>query len=161
MNDPPAIAIAPARNSADLADAAALFREYTDGLGLDLSFQDVEAELAGLPGKYAPPGGDILLARDAAGQAIGCAAFRPLPEPGSAEMKRLYVRPAARGLDLGRRLAIAIIAQARGAGYRRLKLDTLADMQAAQRLYATLGFRPTAPYYDNPLPGTVYLSLEL
>ncbi len=84
-----------------------------------------------------------------------------MPETDACEIKRLYVRPEARGQDLGRRLAQSIIAYATEAGYSRILLDTLASMQAAQQLYASLGFQSTAPYYDNPVPGTVYLALDL
>lgn len=138
-----------------------LFQEYVDGLGVDLSFQDVAAELASLPGRYAPPSGRILLARSAAGEPVGCIAFRPMTTPGVGEIKRLYVRPEARGHDLGRRLAEEIITFARGAGYHRIVLDTLASMASAQRLYLSLGFQPTEAYYDNPTPGTQYLALIL
>lgn len=138
-----------------------LFAEYAGSLGIDLSFQGFAAELAQLPGKYAPPLGDILIARDAEGLALGCVALRPTPMPGTAEMKRLYLRPAARGQALGRRLAEAVIARAREAGHARLVLDTLVTMHAARRLYVELGFRPVPPYYDNPLPGTLYMALEL
>lgn len=155
------ISIAPARLPDDIEVVRILFTEYIQSLGVDLFFQDVEAELAGLPGKYAPPAGIILIARDHAGYPVGCGALRPLADPGTCEMKRLYVRPQARGQDLGRRLAEAIIDNSRQAKYRRMLLDTLAPMQAAQKLYASLGFRPIAPYNSNPLPGTLYLSLDL
>lgn len=155
------LAIASAHFPDDTAIVRGLFAEYIDSLGIDLSFQGAAAELAGLPGKYAPPGGTILLARDVAGHAQGCVALRPWTPPGTCEIKRLYVRPAARGQALGRRLAEAAIELARQAGYTRMLLDTLATMRAARRLYAELGFRPVAPYYDNPLPGTAYMALEL
>lgn len=152
--------IAPAATPADIEDARRLFRAYVDGLGLDLSFQRVETELATLPGKYAPPTGTILLARDAPGRALGCVALRPFAE-GICEMKRLYAAPEARGSGLGRRLAEAILAEARTMGYRRMLLDTLATMTPALGLYAALGFAPVPAYYDNPLPGTVYLGRDL
>jgi GNAT superfamily N-acetyltransferase len=155
------ISIASARFPADGEVVRKLFAEYADSLGIDLSFQGFAAELAHLPGKYAPPLGDILIARGVAGPALGCVALRPTAMPGTAEMKRLYLRPAARGQALGRRLAEAIIARAREAGHARLVLDTLAAMDAARHLYATLGFRPVPPYYDNPLPDTLYMALEL
>lgn len=136
-------------------------RAYVEGLGVDLSFQDVEDELAGLPGAYGAPAGAILIARAAAGRPAGCVAMRPLATAGLCEMKRLYVLPEARGLGLGPALVAAIIAAAKAAGHRRMVLDTLEDMAAAQRLYAAAGFRPTAPYYPNPLPGAVYLGLDL
>ncbi len=155
------IAIAPVRLPDDIEVVRGLFAEYIDSLGIDLSFQDVGAELAQLPGKYAPPRGVILVARDGAGTALGCVALRPWPEPGVCGIKRLYVRPAARGQALGRRLAEAVIAWAARAGYARVLLDTLASMQTARQLYVALGFRPVAPYYDNPVPGTWYMALEL
>jgi len=161
MSTASGISIAPARFPADGAVVRELFAEYADSLGIDLSFQGFAAELAQLPGKYAPPLGDILIARDAAGMVLGCVALRPTALPGTAEMKRLYLRPAARGQALGRRLAEAILARAREAGHARVVLDTLASMYAARRLYVELGFQPVPPYYDNPLPGTLYMALEL
>ena len=152
--------IHPAETPEDIAAARGLFRAYVDSLAIDLGFQDVETELATLPGKYAPPGGAILLARDADGRAVGCVALRPLAE-GSCEMKRLYALPRTRGTGLGRRLAEAILAEARRAGYRRILLDTLDSMAAARGLYAALGFAETEAYYANPTPGTVYLARDL
>lgn len=152
-------AIRPA-TAADLADIRALFTEYAEGLGVDLCFQGFEAELAGLPGRYAPPAGAILIARTPEGAALGCVAMRPLGG-GDCEMKRLYVRPQARGTALGRRLAAAIIEAARGAGHRRMLLDTLDHMRPALTLYRSLGFREVDAYYDNPLPGVVYLARAL
>lgn len=139
----------------------ALFGEYLDGLGIDLSFQDAAAELATLPGKYAGPRGAVLLARRGDGEALGCVALRPAPAAGDCEMKRLYVRPVARGADLGRQLVDVLVQHAATLGYRRMLLDTLATMHTAQRLYASLGFRPVAPYNDNPLPGTLFLARDL
>lgn len=136
-----------------------LFREYADGLGIDLCFQDFEAELAGLPGKYAPPTGRLLLAW-ADGQPVGCVALRHLGD-GACEMKRLYLRPQARGTRLGRRLAERICAEARAAGYARICLDTLPSMAAAVRVYEELGFRPVAPYVFNPIPQAMFLGLDL
>lgn len=155
------ISVAPVRLPNDIEIVRSLFMEYMTALGVDLSFQDVDTELADLPGKYAPPAGIILIARDHVGFPLGCGALRPLDEPGACEMKRLYVRPQARGQYLGRRLAEAIIDYARRTNYTRVLLDTLASMHAAQKLYASLGFRPTTPYTSNPLPGTLYLGLDL
>ena len=157
----PPIGIAAARFPADREIVRRLFREYIDSLGVDLTFQDVALELKDLPGKYAPPRGQVLIARDGGGVAVGCVALRPAAAPDACEMKRLYVDPHARGHQLGRRLAEDIIGFAGRAGYRSMLLDTLATMQAAQRLYASLGFRAIAPYYDNPLPGAVYMALKL
>jgi putative acetyltransferase len=151
--------IVPASGAADIAEIRALFAEYAASLGVDLCFQRFDEELAGLPGGYAPPEGRLLLAW-VDGRPAGCVALRRLDRD-VAEMKRLFIRPAFRGLRLGRALAEVVIAEARAAGYRRLRLDTLATMREARSLYQALGFVPIAPYYDNPLPGTDYLELVL
>ena len=147
---------APAR----MDEVAALFQEYVQGLGVDLAFQDFAAELAGLPGKYAVPQGAILLAWDG-DQAAGCVALRPMDKPGFCEMKRLFVRPAWRSRAIGRRLAERIIAKAAAMEYRAMRLDTLASLGSACRLYRQLGFREIAAYYDNPLPDVVYFEKDL
>ena len=157
----PPVVIRDAHGGADIAAVRRLFREYADGLQVDLCFQNFAQELANLPGDYAPPRGCLLLAlRDA--EPIGCAALRALGDaPDGAEVKRLYVQPNGRGLGLGRALARAVIERARMIGYRELKLDTLATMREARSLYASLGFRECAPYYPNPLAGTTYMALPL
>lgn len=160
MTQAPDVQIAPARTPADLAAVADLFRRYAAGLPVDLGYQDFEAELAALPGKYAPPAGELLLARGASGEPLGCAALRPLTD-GACEMKRLYLAPEARGLGLGRALTQAVVEAARARGYRQLRLDTLPSMAAAQGLYERLGFRPIAPYYAPTPAGTVFLALNL
>lgn len=139
--------------------ARGLFREYAAGLSIDLAEQGFDAELASLPGAYAPPRGAILLAT-CDGHAAGCVALRPI-DVKTCEMKRLFVKPAFRGRGLGRELAGAIIAHARRAGYGRMLLDTLESMHAARGLYASLGFTPTEPYGHHPYPGTQYLGLTL
>jgi len=120
-----------------------LLREYEAGTGVSLCFQGFDAEVAGLPGNYAPPRGTMLLARQAGGEELlGCVALRPVPDsPDLCEMKRLYVRPGERGSGLGRTLALAVMAEACRLGYRRICLDTLPSMTAAQALYRALGFR--------------------
>ena len=153
------IRISEARWPDDRATVTALFREYVASLAEDISFQNVDDELAGLPGKYARPAGVVLIARNA-GEAAGAVGYR-MVEPGVCEMKRLYVRPAFRGTGLGRELANELIADARECGYRTMLLDTLASMGAARALYRDLGFVPVTPYYDNPLPGVMYMALEL
>ncbi len=145
--------------AADLEILRVLFREYQQAVGTDLCFQGFADEVAGLPGEYAPPRGALWLAADGEA-ALGCIALRPL-DPERAEMKRLYVRPAARGLGLGRRLAETLIGEARRLGYRRVCLDTLPTMQTAQALYAELGFVDIAPYRLNPVEGARYMGLEL
>ena len=122
-------------------------------------FQGFEEELATLPGKYAPPRGRLLLAHGD-GQCAGCVALRPW-EPDICEMKRLYVRPAVRGHGVGRQLVTAVLAEARQAGYQRMRLDTLASMYAAQAVYRAFGFRSIPPYGHHPVPGTVFLELDL
>jgi GNAT superfamily N-acetyltransferase len=151
--------IRPAADALDIAEARALFEEYARWLAVDLCFQGFAAELASLPGAYAPPRGRLLLAGPPE-RAQGCIALRPI-DAVTGEVKRLYVRPEARGSRLGRRLATALIDQARGIGYRELKLDTLAHMTEARSLYESLGFSQCAPYYRNPLPGVIYMSLVL
>jgi ribosomal protein S18 acetylase RimI-like enzyme len=144
--------IRPARIPEDLDTVRELFREYAGGLGVDLAFQGFEAELAQLPGKYAPPEGGLLLLNDA-GAAMGCVGLRPLAIPGACEMKRLYVRGAARGTGAGRALAEAAIELASALGYRDLMLDTMPSMVAAIALYRRLGFAPV-PAYGRPAPGS-------
>jgi len=139
--------------------AADLFREYAASLPFDLSFQDFAGELARMPGDYAPPGGRLLLAVTG-GQAVGCVALRQYAD-GVAEMKRLYVRPAQRGLGIGRALALAALAEAAGIGYQAVMLDTTPTMVEAQALYGSLGFLEATPYRHNPIPGTRYLRLDL
>lgn len=146
-----------------MAQAAELFREYADSLGLDLAFQNFAHELATLPGDYAAPRGVLLLAYvdDAL---AGCCALRPLDNAdiaNAAEMKRLYVRKAFRGFGLGRQLAEATLDAARQAGYASVLLDTLDDMEAARNLYTDLGFESTEPYYHNPIAGAHYLKADL
>ncbi len=142
----------------EMSTVRELFLEYAAGLGVSLCFQDFENEVASLPGKYSPPGGVILLGESDAG-VVGVVALRPFAKH-VAEMKRLYVRPEARGSGLGRQLAVAVIESAKQAGYRSIRLDTLPQMLAAQDLYRSLGFRETDAYYQNP-HGAIYLELEL
>jgi ribosomal protein S18 acetylase RimI-like enzyme len=145
----------------DLPAITQLFRAYAASLPIDLGYQGFDGELAALPGKYAPPTGALLIARDDNGAALGCVAMRPLDESGVCEMKRLYVAPQGRGRGLGRALAQAIIEAARAAGYREMRLDTLASMTQAQALYRALGFSEIGAYYDTPIENTVFMSLKL
>jgi GNAT superfamily N-acetyltransferase len=137
----------------------ALFREYADWTGVDLSFQGFARELAELPGDYAPPAGVLfLLTHDE--DPAGCVAVRRW-QSDACEMKRLYAREPFRGRGYGALLAKEAITWARGAGYKRMLLDTLPSMAAAQRLYAALGFREIPPYRFNPVAGAKFMQLVL
>ena len=145
---------------ADLDLVRTLFREYQAWLGVDLCFQSFEEELASLPGRYAPPSGRLLLAEHE-GRVVGVIAAREI-EPGVCEMKRLFVRPAAHGIGIGRALVERLIDESRDAGFRSMRLDTIADrMGAAVALYERLGFRDIPPYTHNPEPSVRYMELEL
>jgi len=154
--------IAPS-SASELDGVRALFLEYAKSLNVDLCFQDFEQELAALPGEYAGPRG-ALWAASVDGTLAGCCALRPLDTadyPNACEMKRLYVRPSARGLGAGRLLAEAVMDSARQAGFDCILLDTLDDMEAARALYEELGFEEVPPYYFNPIAGAHYLKASL
>ncbi len=135
-----------------------LFREYAGLVAEALCFQDFDEELAALPGAYAPPGGVLLIARDA-DAAAGCVALRRL-DAGTGEMKRMYVREQYRGSGLGRRLAVAVIEAAKKKGYARVVLDTLPKLAPAIALYRDLGFREVGPYLESPTPGAICFELR-
>ena len=140
-----------------------LILEYAQSLGVDLCFQSIDEELAGLPGEYAAPRGALYMAT-IDGKPAACVAMRPLDTadyPNAAEMKRLYVRDRYRGSGLGRELAQAVLDAALEAGYSSVLLDTLDDMEAARSLYEDLGFHEIPPYYHNPIPGAHYLKADL
>ena len=140
-----------------------IFAEYAAALGIDLCFQNFDAELAGLPGDYTAPQGCLLLAFVDETLA-GCGAFRPLTDvdyANACEMKRQYVRPAIRRFGLGRTLTQALLDLASQSGYSAMLLDTLDDMEAARGLYETLGFAEVPPYYFNPIAGAHYLKADL
>jgi len=136
-----------------------LFREYAAFIAIDLCFQSFDQELAGLPGKYAPPEGRLVLAM-VSGNAAGCVALRKI-EDHICEMKRLYVRPDFRGRGLGRVLATSVINTAKEIGYERMRLDTLSSMTGAITLYEFLGFHRIPAYYDNPSGLAVFFELKL
>jgi GNAT superfamily N-acetyltransferase len=151
--------IAPATTAQDLADIRILFGEYSGLVAEALCFQNFDQELEALPGAYAPPAGALLIARDG-DTAAGCVALRRL-DPGTGEMKRMYVRETHRGTGLGRKLAVAVIEEARKRGHGRIVLDTLPKLAAAIALYRDLGFRECAPYLPAPTPGAVCFELSL
>ncbi len=148
-----------AASGEDMARARGLFEEYAASLGFDLSFQDFDREIITLPGDYAPPRGALLLAV-AGDEFAGCVAPRPFA-PDVCEMKRLYVRPSHRGTGLGRRLAEAVLVEARRREYHRMRLDTVPGMGAAIALYRALGFREIAPYRANPIEGALFMERVL
>lgn len=148
-----------ARFPEDRAAVLAIFTEYVHSPSVSLEFQGFAEEFAGLPGKYAPPDGRLLLAVEGE-RVLGCVALRKVDD-GICEMKRLYVRPEGRGMALGRRLAEAIVAEARAAGYAEMRLDVLPEFAAARRIYAAMGFAAADPVADNPVPGTAFLGLDL
>lgn len=149
-----------AKTAAEIAAARELFREYEAWLGLDLCFQGFEAELAALPGKYAPPAGRLLLAYSDDTLA-GCIAMREI-EAGVCEMKRLFVRDEFRGARIGVALVEKLIADAREIGYEKMRLDTFPPMMGkAVSLYASHGFVEIEPYYENPHDGVLFMELTL
>ncbi len=159
------LSILPASTPEHFDVARIIFREYQASIDTDLCFQSFEEELANLPGKYAPPRGTLLLAwmqsPDGTRAPVGGVAMRPLADD-ICEMKRLYVRPAGRGHNLGRQLIEHLIAAARAAGYRKMRLDTLTDkMGHAISIYREFGFYDIAPYFDSPLPNELFLELDL
>jgi putative acetyltransferase len=153
------LCITPAVFPLHTAVIQALITTYVGTIRADIGFQDVRAELAALPGPYAPPHGLLLLAwQGDNGTPVACVAYRRLGDEHTCEMKRFYVSPAARGRGVGRELVQALLSAARSAGYRRMVLDVLPEFEAARRLYAQAGFEPIAPYAHNPVPGTEWLA---
>ncbi|KAE8142536.1 acyl-CoA N-acyltransferase [Aspergillus pseudotamarii] len=172
-NNPP-FRIIPAHSAKHIEAAKALFMSYTEWLGLDLTFQGFASELQSLPGQYAAPHGELLLAYSTEEEIpIGCVAVRPLKQMsgdnqrdvrshrGYCEMKRLYVSPEARGTGLGKALVNSIVERAKDLGYKEMRLDTLPSMMSAIQLYKRVGFLEIAPYYETPLEGTLFLGLDL
>ena len=155
-----AVTIVAAGTPERIEQARELFLEYAKSIGFSLCFQNFEAELAALPGDYAAPGGRLLLA-ELDGQLAGCGALHEL-SPEICEMKRLYLRPQFRGQGVGRAMAERLISDARAIGYRRMRLDTVGPvMKDAVAMYRKLGFKEIEPYRENPMPGTLYMELEL
>ncbi len=145
----------------DLEAVKVLFRAYVDWLDIDLSYQGFEEELAGMPGKYAPPKGALFVAKDSGGNVLGCVGLRAFDEDGRCEMKRLYVLPAGRGKGVGATLVSQILETAVEAGYREMLLDTLPTMTGAIKLYKAAGFEETPAYYKTPIRETVFFRKAL
>jgi putative acetyltransferase len=152
--------VSPARTAIELTSAAALFRAYARALPVDLAPQGFSEELKSLPGVYAPPAGELLLAKRG-DHVLGAVALKPLAPPDVAEIKRLFVRPQARKIGVGKALVAAILKTAGERGYREVKQDTLPEMGGAIALYKSFGFAPIAPYGSHPYPGLVTLGLLL
>jgi ribosomal protein S18 acetylase RimI-like enzyme len=150
-----------AASPSDFDEARTLFREYDASLDIDLGFQGIEEEIATLQGKYASPKGALFLARETGVQAIGCVGVRPFDRPGACELKRLYVRDEGRRSGIGRALVVEAIRFAGVTGYREILLDSLPSMEAAIRLYRSLGFKQIPPYWSNSVPGILYFGRQL
>jgi putative acetyltransferase len=148
-----------AATAEDIPEIRVMLQEYIEWIGLNLAFQEIDAELAGLPGEYTPPRGALLVATDA-GRLVGMIALRPY-DGRISEMKRLFVRSDARGRGLARQLIARLLDEARRLHYDEMRLDTLPMMGDAQALYVALGFRDIAPYYDTPIAGTRFMALRL
>jgi ribosomal protein S18 acetylase RimI-like enzyme len=163
--------IVSAKTEEEIREASLLFREYVASLSVNLSFQDFEKEVAGLPGNYSSPDGRLFIAyligeheknsfNDSAKLLVGSVALRKIDSL-TCEMKRLFLRPQFRGRGLGRALANAAIEAAREIGYTRMLLDTLPEMERAQELYRELGFQEIPAYRFNPIPGARFMARTL
>jgi GNAT superfamily N-acetyltransferase len=153
------VALIQAHGEEHIGQVRKLFKEYSASLGVDLCFQNFDLELATLPGHYAPPMGSLLMAVEE-GFAAGCAALTPIDKE-ICEMKRLYVRPKFRGRGVGKALVSAILSEAREIGYKKMRLDTLPEMKEAIALYQAFGFHPIPAYRFNPVPGALFMELNL
>jgi ribosomal protein S18 acetylase RimI-like enzyme len=153
------VIILPAHESHHIPEIKALFLEYAQSLNFSLCFQGFDTELETLPGYYAPPRGALLVAK-VGNTYAGCIALRP-QEGNICEMKRLFVRNEFRGLQIGRKLAIAILEEGRKLGYEKMRLDTVPVMQSAITLYRSLGFTEIPPYCENPIAGALYMEIKL
>jgi GNAT superfamily N-acetyltransferase len=153
------VEIVTVESGARLEQVRSLFEEYWASFGFTPCFQNFGEEVSRLPGKYAPPGGRLVMALQD-GEPAGCAALRQL-DTDRCEAKRLYVRPAFRGYGLGRTLLDWVIAEARRIGYRELLGDTMPVMRQALEMYRRMGFELTGPYDGNPTPGAIFLRLKL
>jgi len=157
----PPFQILPARCERELDAVRDLFAAYAASLPVDLDYQDFGSEVADLPGKYAPPKGELLVAWDAVDRPVACIGLRPLDDSGACEMKRLYVVPEARSFGLGKTLTHAVLEAARERGYSALRLDTLPTMATAAGIYERMGFCRIEAYYGPTPPGTIFMEFDL
>lgn len=155
------ILVAPVETPEELDAVKTLFRAYVDWIEIDLSYQGFEEELAGLPGKYAPPAGALFVAKTQDGTILGCVGLRAFDDNGRCEMKRLYVLPEGRGKRVGSALVGRVIEAAVAAGYTEMLLDTLPTMTGAIKLYRAAGFEEVPAYYATPIRGTVFFRKTL
>ncbi len=155
------ITISPVADAQDLNTVKDLFRAYVDWLGIDLSYQGFEEELAGMPGKYAPPKGALFVAKDEASAILGCVGLRAFNDDGACEMKRLYVLPKGRGHGVGAGLVDRVLDAAVSAGYSEMLLDTLPSMSGAIKLYKAAGFVEVPAYYSTPIEETIFFRKDL
>ena len=157
------VRVVEAEGKEGLGHARRLFRAYAGDvsgtIAAILRSQGFEAEIAGLPGRYAPPSGCLLLAVDG-GQPAGCVALRDLGG-GTCEMKRLYVAPGYRGRGVGGLLVREVIRRGERAGYRRMVLDSMPEMVGAIALYRRHGFVETDPYWEHPTEHAVFMEKRL
>jgi len=153
--------VAPVETPDELNAVKTLFRAYVDWLGIDLSYQGFEEELAGMPGKYAPPAGALFVAKAPDGTIIGCVGLRAFDDNGRCEMKRLYVLPEGRGKSVGSALVGRVVEAAVAAGYTEMLLDTLPTMTGAIKLYRAAGFEEVSAYYETPIRETVFFRKTL
>ncbi len=157
MNDSLKLTIAD--SEAHFEDGKRLFREYAAALPIDLAFQGFEEELVTVREQYGPPSGALVLAY-AGERAVGCAGVRS-KGAGIAELKRMYVQPEYRGHQLGRLLLERSVSIAKDLGYEKLRLDTLASMTGARRLYESFEFQVIPAYYANPHEDVIYMEKAL
>ena len=150
------IFVAPVETPEELETVKTLFRAYVDWLGIDLSYQGFEEELAAMPGKYVPPRGALFVAKEPDGTILGCVGLRAFDDQGRCEMKRLYVLPEGRGKKAGSALVERVIEAAVAAGYAEMLLDTLPTMTGAIKLYRAAGFEEVPAYYETPIRETVF-----
>lgn len=143
----------------DSRELRQLIHEYADWLGIDLSYQDFEGEMANLEALFSLPNGQYTFAM--VGSVVaGGVGFRRIDEH-TAEVKRLYVRPEHQGKDIGWFLMENLRLKLKGLGYDRLVLDAVPPTIKAQALYERMRFTEIEPYFHNPVPDTKFYAFDL